>query len=80
MVFQDPFSSINPRMTIANAISEPLVTHKLITSTSARRARVGELLELVGLSPNDMDKYPHQFSGGQPSASASPARWPPTRS
>ncbi|MCU1688285.1 MAG: dipeptide transporter ATP-binding protein [Pseudonocardiales bacterium] len=65
MVFQDPFSSINPRMTIANAISEPLVTHKLITSTSGRRARVGELLELVGLSPNDMDKYPHQFSGGQ---------------
>jgi oligopeptide/dipeptide ABC transporter ATP-binding protein len=62
---RDPFSSINPRMTIANAISEPLVTHKLITSTSARRARVGELLELVGLSPNDMDKYPHQFSGGQ---------------
>jgi oligopeptide/dipeptide ABC transporter ATP-binding protein len=65
MVFQDPFSSINPRMSIVNAISEPLVTHKLITSTAARRERVGELLELVGLSPNDMDKYPHQFSGGQ---------------
>jgi len=65
MVFQDPFSSINPRMSIAEAISEPLITHKLADSRAARRARVGELLELVGLSPNDMDKYAHQFSGGQ---------------
>jgi oligopeptide/dipeptide ABC transporter ATP-binding protein len=65
MVFQDPFSSINPRMTIVNAISEPLIAHKLMPSAAARRRRVGELLEMVGLSPADMDKYPHQFSGGQ---------------
>lgn len=64
MVFQDPYSSLNSRMTIAAAIQEPAVVHNVGDSRS-RLARAGELLELVGLRGSDLRKYPHQFSGGQ---------------
>src|SRR5690606_34813082 len=63
-VFQDPYSSLNPRMTILDIIGEPLEVHNLAKGSS-KRQRVGELLETVGLSKNDMHKFPHQFSGGQ---------------
>lgn len=63
-VFQDPYSSLNPRMTILDIIGEPLEVHNLAKG-SLKRQRVGELLEIVGLSKNDMHKFPHQFSGGQ---------------
>lgn len=63
-VFQDPYSSLNPRMTILDIIGEPLEVHNLAKGSS-KRQRVGELLEIVGLSKNDMHKFPHQFSGGQ---------------
>jgi len=63
-VFQDPYSSLNPRMTILDIIGEPLEVHNLAKGNT-KRQRVGELLEIVGLSKNDMHKFPHQFSGGQ---------------
>lgn len=63
-VFQDPYSSLDPRMTIQDIIGEPLEVHNLAKGSS-KRQRVGELLETVGLSKNDMHKFPHQFSGGQ---------------
>ncbi|KGR74773.1 ABC transporter ATP-binding protein [Ureibacillus sinduriensis] len=63
-VFQDPYSSLNPRMTILDIIGEPLEVHNLAKGPM-KRQRVAELLELVGLSKNDMHKFPHQFSGGQ---------------
>ena len=64
MVFQDPYSSLNPRMRVAATVEEPLVIHKL-GDRAARRARVAELFALVGLDPGMMRKYPHEFSGGQ---------------
>lgn len=64
IVFQDPYSSLNPRMTVQDIISEPLEIHKL-KKGEAKIKRIGELLEMVGLSRNDMHKFPHQFSGGQ---------------
>ena len=64
MIFQDPFSSLNPRMTLFDIISEPLVVNNVGTPQS-RRERVAELLELVGLPPEFMNRYPHAFSGGQ---------------
>lgn len=64
IVFQDPFSSLNPRMTVARVIAEPMYVQN--TVPSARRLdRVARLLEMVGLSPEMMTRYPHQFSGGQ---------------
>jgi oligopeptide/dipeptide ABC transporter ATP-binding protein len=65
MVFQDPISSLNPRMTVGDAISEPLAIHRIAKSTVERREKVAELLRLVGLSADDAKKYPHAFSGGQ---------------
>ncbi|WP_219412598.1 ABC transporter ATP-binding protein [Pseudonocardia nigra] len=64
IIFQDPVSSFDPRMTILAVISEPLEAHGM-TDRRVNRRRAAELLELVGLSAGDLDKYPHQFSGGQ---------------
>jgi oligopeptide transport system ATP-binding protein len=64
MVFQDPHSSLNPRMRASTIVEEPLVIHK-IGSTSERRDRVAELFRVVGLDPAHLDRYPHEFSGGQ---------------
>jgi oligopeptide transport system ATP-binding protein len=64
IIFQDPYSSLNPRMTVASIIGEPLDTHNL-GSKSSRYDRVAELLQLVGLNPNYRNRYPHEFSGGQ---------------
>jgi oligopeptide/dipeptide ABC transporter ATP-binding protein len=65
IVFQDPFSSLNPRLRVGNAIEEALIIHGLHTGPAARRARVEELLGLVGLLPHYADRFPHEFSGGQ---------------
>jgi peptide/nickel transport system ATP-binding protein len=65
MVFQDPFSSLNPRMTVEQLVAEPLYINKVITSRAEARARVTELLNMVNLDPNLMSRYPHTFSGGQ---------------
>ena len=64
MVFQDPYSSLNPRMTAREIVDEPLVIHKLGTKAE-RSARVADLFRLVGLDPGHLDRYPHEFSGGQ---------------
>ena len=64
MIFQDPQSSLNPRMTVADAVSEPLVVNRIGTAKS-REERVAGLLEQVGLRASDMRRYPHAFSGGQ---------------
>ena len=64
IVFQDPYSSLNPRMKVGDIVEEPLVIHKL-GDKSARRRRVQELFELVGLEPTHLARYPHEFSGGQ---------------
>jgi oligopeptide transport system ATP-binding protein len=65
MVFQDPYASLNPRMTVFDAIAEPLIVHNLAPTRADREAEVARLMELVGLSPQFMRKYPHEFSGGQ---------------
>ncbi|MBA2443701.1 MAG: dipeptide ABC transporter ATP-binding protein [Rubrobacter sp.] len=75
IIFQDPYASLNPRMTIGNIIAEPLKTHKIVENGSGtgdgsgsrgwQKRRVQELLELVGLSPEHYNRYPHEFSGGQ---------------
>ncbi|MFB9952114.1 ABC transporter ATP-binding protein [Rhizobium puerariae] len=64
MIFQDPFSSLNPRMTVGAAIAEPFIKHKLGTAKEAREKTV-DLLRKVGLSPDMASRYPHEFSGGQ---------------
>jgi ABC-type microcin C transport system duplicated ATPase subunit YejF len=74
MIFQDPFSSLNPRMTIAEIIGEPLLVNGMPTAKQRRRGSA-ELLELVHLPAAYLNRFPHAFSGGSGSASASPARW-----
>jgi oligopeptide transport system ATP-binding protein len=64
MIFQDPYASLNPRMTVGNIVGEPLEVHNIL-SGKARRDRVKELLEIVGLNPYFINRYPHEFSGGQ---------------
>ena len=64
IIFQDPYASLNPRMAVGNIIAEPLKTHK-IGDADERKKRVQELLEVVGLSPEHYNRYPHEFSGGQ---------------
>ena len=64
MVFQDPFASLNPRMTIGQILTEPLDIHRL-GDRSGRREKVREILEMVGLHPSYYNRYPHEFSGGQ---------------
>ncbi|HEY4064531.1 MAG TPA: ABC transporter ATP-binding protein [Puia sp.] len=65
IIFQDPYSSLNPRLTIGSAIAEVLKVHGLAATERERRDRVVELLEKVSLSPSHFDRYPHEFSGGQ---------------
>src|SRR5258706_7230025 len=65
MIFQDPYGSLNPRMTVEDIIGEALDIHKLVESSVARRKRVSELLKAVGLDPIHAQRYPHEFSGGQ---------------
>ena len=64
IIFQDPYSSLNPRMTVESIITEPLVIHGIGTSTT-RRERAHELLDIVGLARSYANRYPHEFSGGQ---------------
>lgn len=65
IIFQDPYSSLNPRMTIGNAIMEPMRVHGLLENDEARKAKVIELLETVSLEGKHFSRYPHEFSGGQ---------------
>ncbi|MDY6997988.1 MAG: ABC transporter ATP-binding protein [Actinomycetota bacterium] len=65
LVFQDPFSSLNPRARVDSSIAEPLLVHKLVDGKQARQRRVAELLELVGLPSEFAQRYPHELSGGQ---------------
>ena len=65
MIFQDPVASLNPRLTVEDIVGEPLDIHQLTTDKAARRKRVEELLESVGLSATHAQRYPHEFSGGQ---------------
>jgi oligopeptide transport system ATP-binding protein len=64
MIFQDPYASLNPRMTVGGIVGEPLAVHDIGTPAE-RRERVAELLDVVGLNPNFLNRYPHEFSGGQ---------------
>ncbi|WP_326572610.1 ABC transporter ATP-binding protein [Actinacidiphila glaucinigra] len=65
MVFQDPYTSLNPRMTVADIVGEPYEIHPDVAPKGDRRRRVRELLDVVGLNPEHVNRYPHQFSGGQ---------------
>ena len=65
VIFQDPYSSLNPRMTIGAIISEPMKVHNILPSEEARKQRVRELLHRCGLNPKFYDRYPHEMSGGQ---------------
>ena len=65
IVFQDPYTSLNPRMTVGDIVGEPLEIHRDVVPKGGRRQRVQELLDLVGLNPEHINRYPHQFSGGQ---------------
>ena len=65
MIFQDPYSSLNPRKTCLQIIEEPMIIHKTITDKKQREERVGELMKLVGLDTQHVHRYPHEFSGGQ---------------
>lgn len=64
IVFQDPYASLNPRMTVGMIVEEPLIIHKIGNSAS-RKSRVKDLLKIVGLNPEHTNRYPHEFSGGQ---------------
>jgi len=65
MIFQDPYGSLNPRLNVENIVGEALDVHRLTKGKAARKVRVGELLEKVGLDANQANRYPHEFSGGQ---------------
>src|ERR671921_920217 len=65
IVFQDPYTSLNPRKTVGDIIGEPFEIHPDVVPKGGRRRRVQELLDLVGLNPEHINRYPHQFSGGQ---------------
>lgn len=65
IIFQDPYASLNPRMTIGAILEEPLIIHNLYKTEDERKARVRELIDLVGLRPEHISRYPHEFSGGQ---------------
>jgi oligopeptide/dipeptide ABC transporter ATP-binding protein len=65
MIFQDPFSSLNPRFTVGQIVGEPLEVHRLVKDSTTRDRRISELLESVGLDSRLVDRFPHEFSGGQ---------------
>jgi oligopeptide/dipeptide ABC transporter ATP-binding protein len=65
IIFQDPYASLNPRMTVADIVGEPLDIHNLVDSKKERNEKVLEILETVGLTEDHMKRYPHEFSGGQ---------------
>ena len=65
IIFQDPYASLNPRMTIGSILEEPLIIHNLYKTEAERLVRVRELIDLVGLRPEHLSRYPHEFSGGQ---------------
>jgi oligopeptide transport system ATP-binding protein len=65
IIFQDPFASLNPRMTVASIIGEAIAIHRLASSRAHAEQRIVELLETVGLHPDHMRRFPHEFSGGQ---------------
>ncbi|MDF9824593.1 oligopeptide transport system ATP-binding protein [Breznakia sp. PF5-3] len=65
MIFQDPYASLNPRMTVGEIIREPMDIHNIFKTKQERENRVRELLEIVGLKPDHIRRYPHEFSGGQ---------------
>jgi peptide/nickel transport system ATP-binding protein/oligopeptide transport system ATP-binding protein len=65
MVFQDPYSSLNPRNTVGSIISDPFAIHGMLKGEGQRKKRVQELMDRVGLNPEHYNRYPHQFSGGQ---------------
>lgn len=65
IIFQDPYASLNPRMTVGDIVSEPWAIHKGFVKKADRRQSVQNLLELVGLNPDHINRFPHQFSGGQ---------------
>ena len=65
VIFQDPYSSLNPRMTAGNIIGEPLIVHGLVSGKAEYREKVADLLQNVGLNPYMADRFPHEFSGGQ---------------
>ena len=65
MIFQDPYASLNPRMTVGNIIGEPLEVHNIGSKARSAQERVQELLKVVGLNPYFVNRYPHEFSGGQ---------------
>jgi peptide/nickel transport system ATP-binding protein len=65
VVFQDPFSSLNPRMRVGDAVAEPLKSHRILKTAAERHERVAQLFQRVGLDPRFAERFPHQFSGGQ---------------
>ena len=65
MIFQDPYASLNPRFTVGEIIEEPMVIHHMYDRKKSEKERVQELLETVGLKPDHIRRYPHEFSGGQ---------------
>jgi oligopeptide transport system ATP-binding protein len=65
MIFQDPYTSLNPHMTVGDIVGEPYEIHPEVAPKGDRRRKVQELLEVVGLNPEHINRYPHQFSGGQ---------------
>jgi ABC-type glutathione transport system ATPase component len=79
MIFQDPYASLNPRMTIGSMLEEPMRVHGLRRGREAQ-AEVRRLLDIVGLPPNAINRYPHEFSGGNDNVPASRVRWQSGRS
>ena len=65
LIFQDPYASLNPRMTVGEIIREPMVIHHIYQTRKEQDDRVAELLKIVGLKPDHVRRYPHEFSGGQ---------------
>ena len=65
MIFQDPYASLNPRMTVGDIVGEPVDIHGLASNKNERQERIQQILDLVGLNPEHINRYPHEFSGGQ---------------